>query len=874
MQSAWQRKCDSPFQQPSTSAAVPSAPSPEQILLWFALKDMNASYGLPQVAHALRSKFVGGNHGLVNPSFPHSTTHGPCQSDTGNSLQSLLYDPPSSLQYNFQDLFDRKLCISSGDCTAAIGNSVVSSIESGTFPTSSVGLVTESLINCNLQNWATTFPEISSSAIVGLNNISNFVFHDTQSSNTATKPTVASGDKARESEGHRQGANTACSLNVCCSDIQTTPNIALEQSSSKYTTPSMSGFPRVFCMGKSGHLLLSNTGLLGIVCSCHCWHMSVLKFCEHCGLHGVDPGDAVYMESGETISQWQKLYFLKFGIRSQGNENEWDWPEVLSTTGSLMKSNASVFDTPKTNLSHMLRSSAVMSRSGKSSDHVMFPKNAHMDHDLFIGALSRKQATTIQDDCNNPLKGFSSISQNSLYDQLKNQLMESNLAMYTTAPNFLGTQLEDGCLSRSPFFDSLKRKGNLSTAHSSLQTPTRHLKDHDCIKKKNANDGLVGRDAASSNVDLRLGQSPQTGNPLPSFIEPLLFNALASPPKLQPLKQMINNADLSREEELQNKFSYAAGSFKMVEEMPQLKPKNFMSAMSNGSAGARSETKNVANSLSFSPFPQFYNQPGGMTKASEHLWNDSSPILPKKLYCDYSHIGRKSNNSGIRVNKYLNNDKGVNFNKDSGAKINSGFGIGQLMEYPSSITRTVDGSDNCVSVVNEKIYVSNHESSLPSDTSASANIFCGSNNVSSIVQENHVIPQTPIPFEGIWKGLPYHVSSSVSNQPPTLPQLQGFNMDAYLHDENMRLLALTQILELSKQQHASNFNDINQKHGRSNSISKVQNSICEASTSGQGTSGATLKLPQNRGICGNHESTIGLEKLASLTGKPNIFFSL
>lgn len=31
---------------------------------------------------------------------------------------------------------------------------------------------------------------------------------------------------------------------------------------------------------KGGHLLPSNTGHLGIVCSCHCCHMSILKFCE------------------------------------------------------------------------------------------------------------------------------------------------------------------------------------------------------------------------------------------------------------------------------------------------------------------------------------------------------------------------------------------------------------------------------------------------------------------------------------------------------------------------------------------------------------------------------------------------------------------
>ncbi|KAL1353268.1 hypothetical protein AAHE18_06G226400 [Arachis hypogaea] len=44
--------------------------------------------------------------------------------------------------------------------------------------------------------------------------------------------------------------------------------------------------------------------LLGIVCLCHSCHMSVLKFCEHAGLYGINPGDAVHMENGETIAQW------------------------------------------------------------------------------------------------------------------------------------------------------------------------------------------------------------------------------------------------------------------------------------------------------------------------------------------------------------------------------------------------------------------------------------------------------------------------------------------------------------------------------------------------------------------------------------------
>lgn len=36
---------------------------------------------------------------------------------------------------------------------------------------------------------------------------------------------------------------------------------------------------------------------------------------QHSELRDVNPGDAVRMDSGETIAQWRKQYFQKFGVR-------------------------------------------------------------------------------------------------------------------------------------------------------------------------------------------------------------------------------------------------------------------------------------------------------------------------------------------------------------------------------------------------------------------------------------------------------------------------------------------------------------------------------------------------------------------------------
>ncbi|XP_013465810.2 uncharacterized protein [Medicago truncatula] len=446
--------------------------------------------------------------------------------------------------------------------------------------------------------------------------------------------------------------------------------------------------------------------------------------------------------------------------------------------------------------------------------------------------------------------------------------MKSNMAICTPAPNFVGAQLNDGCQPIPPFLDSLKSNEYLPITQST-QIPTNLLKEHECIKKKNVKTGLLGKDVTSSNIELRLGQPPWAGNLVDSFVESPLFT-FASSPKLHSLMQMTNN--LSREEELQNSFSRAAGSFEM--------PLNYMSGCSINSdaAIASSQTDNVATSSLFLPFPQFSSQPKGTTNACKNLVNGG--IMPMNLHSEYDtvqfgssnvdwnsngHKGRQSNDSALEFNKYLDNDNGERFGEDSCTKVNSGFEVNQFMEF-GSIRRTIDGSGSCTPVVNRKIY----ESSFPSDTSVGANALLASKNVSSFGRNNHLTLGTVVPFVGNLKSLPYPVSSSASNQNPTSLQQQGINMDTCMIDENTRLLPLTQMPESSKQQQALYFHDMNQKLGKSG-IAEPQNYIYKASVPELGSSGASLKFPQNRGTCGNLEITDGLNRycdFSALTPTP------
>ncbi|XP_068647060.1 uncharacterized protein [Aristolochia californica] len=119
----------------------------------------------------------------------------------------------------------------------------------------------------------------------------------------------------------------------------TIPHIQILNKTTSEAKSALMGTSRVCCRNTSGDLLLSNLGFLGVRCLCHGFQMSVAKFCEHSGSFSVNPGEAVQLESGETIGQWRRMYFLKFGIRVPDDSSGWDWPNGMSACGGLGNSN-------------------------------------------------------------------------------------------------------------------------------------------------------------------------------------------------------------------------------------------------------------------------------------------------------------------------------------------------------------------------------------------------------------------------------------------------------------------------------------------------------------------------------------------------------
>ncbi|KAJ8751839.1 hypothetical protein K2173_026036 [Erythroxylum novogranatense] len=246
------------------------------------------------------------------------------RAEVGNSFLALLSGPASLLHGEFQDLSNPKS--SNASSKHAIE---VSSMATGTgFPPISSGMLSENANFQSLQDGLGFCPLASSKAVASSCSGSNsHLQYGLQAVNSGGQ-SLNLAKPVSHCLQHCNDLNDYCSLNgkwnctlpVNTKKFQTTsvqipqkPPFEAESSAFNNVSMSTSDCPRVYCLEISGDLLLSNTGLLGILCTCHRFHLSVSKFCEHAGLWNVNPGDAVQMDSGETISNWRKVYFHKFG---------------------------------------------------------------------------------------------------------------------------------------------------------------------------------------------------------------------------------------------------------------------------------------------------------------------------------------------------------------------------------------------------------------------------------------------------------------------------------------------------------------------------------------------------------------------------------
>ncbi|KAJ0091724.1 hypothetical protein Patl1_12527 [Pistacia atlantica] len=190
-------------------------------------------------------------------------------------------------------------------------------------------------------------------------------------------------------------------------------------------------------------------------------------------------------------------------------------------------------------------------------------------------------------------------------------------------------------------------------------------------------------------------------------------------------------------------------------------------------------------------------------------------------------LERQLNLSEMGFSKLKDKGKGTGCLIDgSYAMTDKELKIQKHLKNPTTFTGAVSESGNpCFSAVHEKSHFLHQSSGVPPDAFDARNLL------------NH-------PEKAISMAFPSATSTSIPGMTPTVSKLEGININPYLLDENMRLLALRQVLELSKQQHTSLAMDLDK--GRVGNLSNfnAQHPFVE-STFGEQRLGPNITSPQH-----------------------------
>ncbi|XP_010541594.1 PREDICTED: uncharacterized protein LOC104815012 [Tarenaya hassleriana] len=314
-----------------------------------------------------------------------------------------------------------------------------------------------------------------------------------------------------------------------------------------------SNWPLVFCLNKSGHLLLSNIGYTVILCLCHSWPMSVSDFCEHSGSSGVNPGIAVHLESGQTIAQWRKLYFQKLGTRIIEDDMGWDWPQGLSA--GMVRSCASTSNkTNPSDLDTLIRShGSFMKPPPHPAEKIFAPKLLETGPNLAETLFDRERrirefTQSLPRALNNTLhSNFNSMSDNQILEHVACGRSSPALAVDLSAWAYSGSVLNNRSFPSSD-----------SNLHS-LCVPGKSYNNSRLPAKDTT---IAERDIAFSNIELKLGQPYQKTQPLRNSSFPVASSKLldrnVDPSNTFCSEQTVHTVATGGEKEVSEKYFHCA----------------------------------------------------------------------------------------------------------------------------------------------------------------------------------------------------------------------------------------------------------------------------------------------------------------------------
>ncbi|KAL6012053.1 hypothetical protein ACLOJK_002528 [Asimina triloba] len=272
-------------------------------------------------------------------------------------------------------------------------------------------------------------------------------------------------------------------------------------------------------------------------------------FCLGTGSSAVNPGEAVRLESGETIAQWRRGYCIKFSMRLPDDNSGWDWPDGIYSYSGLMKCKTTFAPSFPMNIevSQPIDSFGALLRSGQSRNDSSSSSIPYIRKPLLEKSI--KKILTHEGQKKNVLDGH--IALNSFVGN-------SHVVLPSPSNTQMLQSVKEGTISKcmtvlKPALEKVAQNNEHQTlfdyAHSIGKggnpfigfSNSGNLKSFDTVSNTNrhSNSGeafITDRDAISSNIELRLGQPSQQSQTLrgsiSSSFHPQLFGA-CHPPKFQ-----------------------------------------------------------------------------------------------------------------------------------------------------------------------------------------------------------------------------------------------------------------------------------------------------------------------------------------------------
>ncbi|XP_020265667.1 uncharacterized protein LOC109841184 isoform X2 [Asparagus officinalis] len=313
------------------------------------------------------------------------------------------------------------------------------------------------------------------------------------------------------------------------------------------------GRPRVICVNTVGELFLSELGLLGVICFCHNLRMSVAKFCEHAGSLA-NPGEAVRLENGMTVSQWRKLCF---GNNAPDDCQGWEWTDGPSTTYGFIGSRGSTMPMPQ-NPGKIDSFQTFVGLGQSGGPWNVYSKRSHtgVQQDA-IKQPENKVPNSMYQWNRSEGEGFPCTSESRLSVLAKDQTVHA----IEQGPDCLNPKASPATLNKVEknvwshlITNSDKCKGKLETASPFYPCSDAKSLSSELNRSRNnfENETLVvARDGNPSNIDLRLGQPSQVHTSL-SYLSaaanPLQYGTMYNPQKSQVILPLAEKANLLKEQ--------------------------------------------------------------------------------------------------------------------------------------------------------------------------------------------------------------------------------------------------------------------------------------------------------------------------------------